>query len=111
MGGIDDSFMKIMNTTQEAGLTEAEAKILKHLLNEQEPPLFHSSLESVELVPFIVLKTFSELYGLEQYKRFIIAFLKSKIPEKRKRVQEILRALRRESEDEKKSLWDRMRGK
>lgn len=109
--GVDEAFMQLMGAPKEQGLSEAEAKILRELLNSDREPLFISELHQSEICPFIVLKSFSELYGLEHYKRFITAFLKSKVPLQRKRVHEVLRALRRESDDEKKSLWDRMRGK
>lgn len=109
--GVDEAFMQLMGSPKEQGLSEAEAKILKELLNSERDPLFISELHPSQMVPFIVLKSFSEMYGLSEYKRFILVFLKSTVPLNRKRVHEVLRALRRESDDEKKSLWDKMRGK
>jgi len=108
--GIDNEFMKLIGSGQQQGMSEAEAKILSSLFNEDEP-LYKSELKQCELVPFIACKTFAEIYGLELYKKFLIVFLKSKVPLDRKRVNEVIKAMRREQDEEKKSLWDRIRNK
>jgi len=93
------------------GLNQAEAEVLKSLLDEKNP-LFKSEISRQEMPKFIACWSFSNSLGLQMYLTFLQIFLKSKVPRDRSRVREIIDVMRRGNNENKgNSIWERLKEK
>lgn len=100
MGFVEDNLNTVLNTNSQASMSEAEAKVLMQFFDESNP-LTKSELSPMEFSIFVRIKSIASLYQLEAYKSFLHEFLLCKIPLKRKRIGEMLQALKRERVEEK----------
>ena len=105
------SFLDNIQAVGQQGMSEAEAKILNEFLSAEDNIhlISKSELSEAEFISFTKLLTLTTKYNLICYRGFLVSFLQSKIPIKRKRTFELLKALKKEDKDEDDGLIGKLR--